>query len=316
MKIIAKLFIVYFFLCGVGFGAPVHVVATIRPLGDWVRMVGGDEVSVETLLAPHMSPHTYEPTPRDMRSVAAAAVFVKVGLGLDDWSNKVYQGARSGQTTMPLLLDLGGMLSEKRLLPDLSVVEPAGAAAAHIGAPDAGEDKHGHEHGAVDPHFWLDPTLGIPCVQAIAERLIEVAPERAEVWRAGAARATARLQALDAEVSATLSAAPRREFACFHDAFKYLAARYGLTRVAVIEVYAGKTPGERYLMNVVRDLKKYNIKTVFVEPQLSDRVAGIIAEEAGATVSVLDPLGGTAGREDYESNMRANAAALIEAFRK
>ena len=300
---------------------PVRVATTVQPLADWVRLVGGDDVQVTCLLPPGASPHTFDPTPRDMRQAAQTQLFVRVGLDLDNWVTKI-AGASSSGTSAPIILDLGATLRSRGQLPDLSVVEPKGRPVVKVAesAADAGHvhsESCTHDEGGsgTDPHFWLNPLLGELCVREIARQLTLVAPDRADRWQRGAEAACLELKTLDEELSATLASAPRKEFACFHDGFKYLAQRYGLIRVAVIEEYPGKTPGDRYLMQVVRDLKRYKITTVFIEPQLSPRVAQILAEEAGAGVAVLDPLGGTAGRETYAKNMRANAAALREAMK-
>lgn len=310
-------------------GAPpvVRVAATIAPLADWVRMVGGDAVQVACLLPPGASPHTYDPTAKDMRDAMKTQLFVKVGLNLDNWSDKLIAAAtpttpttsNAKDTTAPVVLDLGAQLQRRKQLPDLACVEPADKPLASLGSVGAGHVHsdacaHGADETGIDPHFWLDPAIAQICVDDIERALTAVCPAQAAVWQAGAQNARHELQLLDEELSATLRPAPRKEFACFHDGFKYLAARYGLVRVAVIEEYPGKSPGDRYLMQVVRDLRKYQITTVFIEPQLSPRVARIIAEEAGAKVATLDPLGATAGRETYLLNMRENARALRNAL--
>jgi len=322
MKTVTSLlFILFLFAASFVQAAPVRVVATIEPLADWARMVGGDDVTVETLLAPGHSPHTYDPTPGDMRKTVEASVFLKVGLHLDDWADHIANAgaSRDGVTTPCQLLSLGDWLKASALLPDLSGIEPKSGVVTrigHAGAHDDGDEAHHHEEGhGTDPHFWLDPILAQRCVDEIARALCVVAPERADCWKAGAARARGELAVLDDVLSSTVASCSRREIACFHDGYKYLAARYGLIRVAVIEEYAGKAPGERYLIELVRDIKRSKLTAIFAEPQMSSRIANVIAQEAGVRVLILDPLGGTPGRETYLKNMRANAAAIRDALK-
>ncbi|MCX7717418.1 MAG: metal ABC transporter substrate-binding protein [Candidatus Sumerlaeaceae bacterium] len=296
----------------------IQVVATIPPLADWVKQVGGDRVEVATLIPTGASAHTFEPSPREMRVASRAALIVRVGLQMDDW------GARIGKAAAPhaKMLDLGDMLKAAGQLPDLTgVYQPEIVASSEDRQSPSEHHVHGpgcahHHEGGVDPHFWLDPVLAKISVGYIADALAKLDPARAEVFKKNAERYSAQLDELDAEVSATLSAAGGRAFASFHNAFSYLAKRYGLTLAAVIEEYPGKTPSDRYIKTVVDALRRRQIKTVFAEPQLSPRAAEIIAAEIGGRVDVLDPYGSSdyPDRDTYAKLMRYNAARLKEAL--
>src|SRR5512140_3194235 len=117
--------------------AAVRVVATIFPVADIVQQIGRDAVDVITLLPPGASPHTFEPTPAQMREVAEARVFVRVGAGLDSWTEKLL-AARNPTLTILTLTDGVRLLS----LTETHADEPAA----------------GGGHGG-DPHIWLDPLL-------------------------------------------------------------------------------------------------------------------------------------------------------------
>jgi ABC-type Zn uptake system ZnuABC Zn-binding protein ZnuA len=296
----------------------VQVVVTIPPLADWVRQVGGDRVEVTTLIPTGASAHTFEPSPREMRVASRAQLIVLVGLQMDEW------GARVGKAAAPgaKMLALGDLLKASGQLPDLTGVyqpEPIAAREAH-----AAHDEHHvhgpgcahHHEGGVDPHFWLDPMLAKICVGYIADALAELDAANAQTFRANAKHYGAELDQLDAELSATLASAGGRAFASFHNAFSYLAKRYGLTLAAVIEEYPGKTPSDRYIKTVVDALRSRQIKTVFAEPQLSPRAAEIIAAEIGGRVDLLDPYGSAdyPDRDTYAKLMRYNAARLKQAL--
>src|ERR1039457_3487430 len=81
--------------CGAASAAEVRAVATIFPIADMVRQIGKDAVEVATLLPAGASPHTFEPAPNQVRTVARAAIFVEIGAGLDSWADKL-RAARSG----------------------------------------------------------------------------------------------------------------------------------------------------------------------------------------------------------------------------
>lgn len=296
----------------------IQVVATIPPLADWAREVGGDRVETSVLLPPGASPHVFEPSASDMKRVAGAELFLRVGLHMDDWAARLAKAAGPDQR----IISLGDALAARNALPDVDDVLSGtemieGDEESHAGH-DHGHDHHGHDHSheGVNPHFWLDPALAKESLEEIRVALTAAAPAHADEFAANAARYAAQLDDLDKELSATLAPVRGRGFVAFHNAFPYLADRYGLHIAAVIEEFPGKTPSERYVRGVADRLRALGTRTVFSEPQLNPRVAEILAAEVGAKVDVLDPYGSTSDedRDTYPELMRFNAEKLKKAL--
>lgn len=159
-----------------------------------------------------------------------------------------------------------------------------------------------------DPHVWLDPLR----LAAIAE-LIGV-----ELGREAAARPlAARLRELDHELRDGLADCRRHELVTAHDAFGYLAERYGLEAIAITGVAPETEPSPRDLERVAQLVRERGVTTVFVEPLLAPDVGETLARETGAETAVLDPLEGLSEEalergDDYFSVMRTNLAALRE----
>ncbi len=266
------------------------VVATIFPLADFVKNVAGDKVDVITLLRPGDSPHTYEPTSRDMKAVAQATLLVINGAGLDFWVEKL----RSAASDNMVVVDTSAVLAEEGLL------------------------LSGDEHdGGVNPHYWLDPVLAQKQVEAIASALIAADPDNKDFYLENAADYIAELQSLDEEIKSITQSFSSREFITFHPAWTYFAKRYGLVEAAVIEEAPGKEPTideQRQIIDLVRELK---VKAIFAEPQFSTKAADAIAADSGAEVLLLDPIGGPglAGRDSYIALMRYNVGQMGEAMR-
>jgi zinc transport system substrate-binding protein len=104
-----------------------------------------------------------------------------------------------------------------------------------------------------------------------------------------------------------------------HAAFGHLAARYGLTQLALAGLSPESEPGPRELERLVDDVRASGATTVFAEPLVSDRLAETVAREAGVEVATLDPIEGLgeerlAAGEDYLSVMRDNLVALRKAL--
>jgi len=161
-----------------------------------------------------------------------------------------------------------------------------------------------------DPHVWLDPQRYARIVSRIGATLHR---------DTAAARLVARLRSLDNEYRRGLERCSRRELVTSHEAFGYLAQRYGLRQIAIAGISPEADPAPRDLERVVALVRRTHATTVFFETLVSPRVAETVAREAGATTAVLNPIEGLtpaeAGRgETYFSLMRANLAALRRAL--
>jgi zinc transport system substrate-binding protein len=276
-------------LCGAFFVPPasatVRVVATIFPLADAVRQIGGDAVAVVTLLPPGANPHTFEPTPAQVRDIAQARVFVRVGAGLDDWAAKLLAARRS----------------------DLLVVTVTDGVSLLGGAPG---------HGG-DPHVWLDPILMRDhMVPQILAALTQADADHQARFAHAADEFESALTRLDAEIRQTLAPLPSRNYIAFHSAWRYFGERYGLHEVGVVESFPGKEPSARELAGVVEAARAAHVHAILVEPQFNPRIAQQVAHELGGRTLVVDPIGGPdiPGRNSYIDIMRYNLSVVVKAL--
>lgn len=167
-------------------------------------------------------------------------------------------------------------------------------------------DTPGIDRHENDPHVWLDPLRYALLVRAIG-RAMHAEP--------AAARLVTGLHELDREFHAGLADCARRELVTSHDAFGYLAQRYGLRQISVEGLSPEAEPAPQELARVIARVGASGATTVFAEPLASPRVARTVSRETGVTVAVLDPLEGLTPRAlahsaDYFTVMRANLAAL------
>jgi zinc transport system substrate-binding protein len=159
-----------------------------------------------------------------------------------------------------------------------------------------------------DPHVWLDPVRFEAVVAAIGREMDDQGTAR---------RLVARLDALDREFRAGLAHCRQRNIVTSHEAFGYLADRYGLIQVPISGISPEAEPTPRDLQHVVDVVRETRATTVFTEPLVSPRLADTVASETGASTAVLDPIEGLTQAEeakgdDYFSLMRRNLAALQE----
>ena len=159
-----------------------------------------------------------------------------------------------------------------------------------------------------DPHVWLDPVRYSKIVERIGQSL---GAEEA------ASKLVARLDDLDAEYRQGLANCKRDEIVTSHEAFAYLAQRYGLEQIPITGLSPEAEPQPADLAHVVDLVKERGVTTIYYETLVSPRIAETVARETGAQIAVLDPIEGLtpaeiANGEDYFTRMRANLGALEE----
>ncbi|MBN1592233.1 MAG: zinc ABC transporter substrate-binding protein [Candidatus Coatesbacteria bacterium] len=231
------------------------VTASILPIADWARNVGGDRVSVTCVLSAGSSPHTFAPSPSDVKHLASADVFLMVGVGLEEWAEKFVSAA--GRPTLKVCR-LGEAIGYK-----------------------AGDN----------PHLWLDPVLAERMVKEIARIFSQMEPASAPLFQQNAETYMQRLSSLHERFDARFKQLTGRKVVQFHPAFTYLLRRYGIGELDIIEHHPGKSPNSRHLQKIIVALRKEKRRVVLMEPQLSSKAAATVAKESQAKLLVLDPLG-------------------------
>ncbi len=170
-----------------------------------------------------------------------------------------------------------------------------------------------HNHGATDPHTWLDPSNMVVIAEHVRDALIDVRPAAKADFTANAERLIADLDQLDADYKSGLSGCAITPFITSHAAFGYLAHRYGLTQVGIRGLEPDVEPSAARIAEVQQIARTEGVTTIFFETLVSPVVSESIANDLGLKTAVLDPLEGiTADSKgtDYLEVMRANLAAL------
>lgn len=272
----------------------IEVTAGFYPYEFVAQRVGGDDVSVTNLTSPGGEPHDLELSPRQ---VAA----------LQETDLVLYSRGFQPAVDEAVEQSVGD-----RALDVLTVVELRAAEHADEG-PDEHGDDHDEEDGA-DPHVWLDPVRLSAIAGAVADRLGELAPERADAFERRALDLSAELKQLDGELQEGLADCRRTQLVTSHDAFGYLADAYGLEQVPLSGLSPEDEASPKRLAEVARYAKEQGVTTIFFEELVSPKVAESLAREVGATATALNPLEGPPADGDYLTEMRVNLKTLRTAL--
>lgn len=278
---------------------PIQVVTTFLPITLFTRAVAGSCAEVTALIPPGGSPHEFQASPASLVSLRRARVLVKNGLGMESFLEPLVRSAENAR---------------------LRVIDSSRGVATLI-SPDHAqqqEDHAHHDHGAVNPHIWLDPLRAVQQVNTIRDGLVQADPGCAATYRRNAAAYTARLTALHGELNGQLRPHRGRSFVAFHDVAPYFAERYGLRATFLVDV-PEQNPSPQDLQRVAQEVERSQLRALLSEPQQGKRSFNALAEDLGVRISVFDPMesGDAQAAADpgtYLAVMRRNTANLLQAI--
>lgn len=251
------------------------VFVTIPPQAYLVNKICGAHCDTHILVGEGVSPHTYEPTPRQVALLSSAHVFFTIGLPLEQAIMAKVKNANKSLFIVP----------------------------THKGIAMRPIAHAGHDTSIPDPHIWLDPQRAIIIAQNICAGLTEVAPQWASCFATNLQRLTAELSLLDQRIRDILLPVRGKKVYVLHPAFGYFTDAFGLIQVPIEE--EGKEPSPRHLAHLLSRAKQERVKAIFVQPQFSPKGAEVIAREVKAEVVPLDPLA-----YDYVTNLETMARLI------
>jgi ABC-type Zn uptake system ZnuABC Zn-binding protein ZnuA len=271
----------------------VKVTATTTIVGDVVKQIGGERISLTTLLPTGADPHTYEPRPKDVAAIHDAQVIFINGLELEHSMEAVIEANAGG----PVVVVSDGI-----------EVLPFSAA--------------GDEHGSGDPHTWMDPKNVQQWVENIVDALLSVDPEGASVYQANAEAYLQQLADLDAWIKDEVAKIPaeQRKLVTDHQSLGYFAEAYGLEQVGLVisSLSTNASVSAQDLARLEEVVRTEKVKAIFIEMGASDALASQVARDAGiAVVRIYTGSLGSAesGAGDYINFMRFNVNAIVSGLR-
>lgn len=295
-KILEVLFVVLVgcALPGLAFAETMQVAVGVAPVEHFAKKIGGELVQTTLLVPAGADAHTYEPKPSQMRALSRVALYLSVGLEFE----KAWEARLKGGNPKMLMVRTDAGLKKQPL--------PEGH--EHHDHGHAAKAGHGH-HEELDTHVWVSPAQVRQMAATIAAAFAKADPAHATAYAANLTAFQKEIDALDAQIKGLFVGVPadKRGFLVFHPAWGYFALDYGLTQTSI--EFEGKEPSPRRLAAIVSLAKAKGAKAIFVQPQMSQRTAGTIAQAVGAKLVVADPLA-----ENWAANLLQVAKGFREAL--
>ena len=306
------------FMSGVS-AAPVNVVTSFSIIDDFARQVGGDRVTVKSIVPANGDAHAYEPKPADVIAFKRADLVLVNGLQFDSFMQRL---AKSSETKAPVVEVTKGIEPLKNTEDEHGHgAEPAHD--EHDHDHDHGhEHEHEHDHGEYDPHAWQSVPNAMIYVKNIADALCKADSEGCESYKANASAYTQKLQALHESVKAAFSALPKdkRTLITSHDAFGYLGAAYGLTLLAPEGTSSATEATAADVAAIIRQIREDKGSAVFMENISNPALIKQIASEGNVAVGgklYSDALSGPdEPASTYLKMMQYNADTITKAILK
>jgi len=262
----------------------VTIAASFYPLQYVAEQVAGDNATVIGLAPPGVEPHDLELSPMAVREVSSA----------------------------DLVLYLSGL--QPAVEDAIASTNATSFDAASVVTLRPADPNSQESTGVHDPHFWLDPTLLATYATAVGKQLATVDPAHADSYTANATALVGKLTALDEDFSTGLAQCKRTDIVTSHEAFGYLAARYGLTQIGIAGIDPEAEPSPARLLEIRKVVEQTGTTTIFTESLINTAVANSIAKDAGAKTAVLDPIESVLHGDDYASVMARNLESLRTAL--
>lgn len=301
------------------------------PLQYAVEQIVG-ELGVVTNIGANTDPHDFKPTTQDILSLQRADLVVLQGADFEPWGDDVMDRLKADGVPVVIATDAvelheGGHDHDDHAEED-GMHEEEGEHESEHGLEhdedheekedheheDEHDDEHKHDHGAYDPHTWLDPVLFSETVLHIAEAIAVVDPENASEYAANAAVLVATLETLDTEYQTTLGTCALDEVITSHDAFGYLAERYGFEVHSIAGLSTQDTPSVATLAALKEEAEE-GIGAILLEANSIAAYGETLARETGLQTLSLSPIAyAISETEDYMSLMQSNLATFAEAL--
>jgi zinc/manganese transport system substrate-binding protein len=297
--------------------APLQVLATTTIIADIARNVGGDLLSVHSLVPPDTDIHAFEPIPSDLRLVEEADILLVNGASLEAFLGHLLENV---STVEPRVVGNGVAILGFGEDEVIGVLGEDEICEADEHPEEATEEAH--EHHDCDPHYWTNPLNMVIVTENIAAIFAEADPDNAETYLANAEAYQQELLDLDAEIIEILSVIPaeRRVLITNHEFLAYFAAQYDFEILATVipSMTTLAEPSPQELHELVELIRAEGILVIFAELSGSNRLTQVVAQELGQDVQIVtlysDSLSSEGEASSYLGYMRTNAALVAAAL--
>jgi len=300
----------------------IPVVASFSILGDLVAQVGGDNITLTTLVKADADAHVYSPTPKDAQAVTQAKLLVMNGLEFEGWMPRLLESANFSGQSLVASTGIKAMQADDEHDEHDDHHDNHNDQETHAGHDDHHKEahKHQHDHGKFDPHAWHSITNVKIYVRNIEQGLSKVDPENRSYYAANADQYIEKLDQLNLQLHAQIDKIPlaQRKVITAHDAFAYFAHDFALRFIAPQSSSTESEASAADIVTIIKQIRRDKIHAIFMENISDNRMIEQISRETGAKIGgklFSDALSGPEGpAADYLQMMKYNVETIVSAL--
>lgn len=244
------------------------VLTTIKPIQMITYELTDGITKPDVLLSSTASPHDYALKPSDVRKINNADLLVWFGEGLE-----------------PFLTQL----IKKKNPSDVVTLSQLSGVSYHQFGEEHKDD--GHNHGTVNPHFWLGPDVAKQVAVALVNKLKAIDASHAAMYDQNLAQFLSNVDQMDSQIETKLLPLKDKPYFVFHDAYEYFETYFNLNNMGHFTVSPDRKPGAKTLVRIRSTLNQYHDVCIFAEPQFTPSIIESVIRGTDAKIGHLDPLG-------------------------
>jgi len=276
-------------------GEPKQIVVSFYPLAFITEQIVGNEATVINI-AGSVDVHEYEPSPQDMVMINEADLVIYQGAALEPWADDVIPELQKKDiATLEVTHDIKLEKTEEHEEHEEEHHEADDHDDDH---EDEGEHDE-HHHGGFDPHTWLDPVLVQDMVDEILDAVVTIDNANKAIYETNAELLKKQFADLNNAFKSSLIQCAKEEVIVSHDAYGYLARRYGFKIHPISGLSTQDKPSAKILAEL-KDEAADGITHILIEENNIRRFADTLATETGLKTLPINPLG--RGTLDPEKN--------------
>ena len=279
--------------------AELKIVTTLPDFADLARQIGGDKVTVHSVMKGPENVHNVMARPTEMVKLNAADMFVHSGLDAEPWRDNLLLGSRNPRVARgkPGNVDMS-------------------AGVELIDVPDKIDRSLGDIHAYGNPHYSNSPVVALRLTATLAKAMAANDPLNADYYLANARKIIGEIAALNEQLAAGVKANGGVKVMTFHRAWDYWAPAYGIEIVGTIEQKIGITPSPADIAKAVEIGRAAGVKVVICEPYNDFAQAQAVAQKIGAKAIVLpNYVNGTKEATSYQAMMKFQIESILSADR-
>ncbi|MGA2487632.1 MAG: zinc ABC transporter substrate-binding protein [Roseiarcus sp.] len=242
------------------FADPVRIVAAENFYGDVAGQIGGDAVTVVSILSsPDQDPHLFEASAETAKALAEAKIVIVNGVDYDPWMEKLL-GAHKAPGRKEIVV-------------------------AKLVGRKAGDN----------PHLWYDPDAVKAAAKALTADLDAIDPDHRADYDKGEAQFLDSLKPLDAKIADMRKKYAGAPVIASEPVFGYQAGLIGLNvhnEKFALAVMNNAEPGASEVAAFESDLKGHKVKAMLYNAQASEPAVGRLVQMAKDNSNVTIRLGG------------------------